>query len=153
MDLKLDWRFKTFEELSTTELYEILQLRNEVFVVEQRCCFLDLDGKDQKSHHLSGYRDDKLMAFSRIVPPGVSYEFASIGRIAVSGQGRGMGYGIELLKESITMVEKLYGKTIIRIGAQLYLKRFYGSFGFVQSSDVYLEDDIEHIEMTRQRVL
>ncbi|SKB93793.1 GNAT family N-acetyltransferase [Dyadobacter psychrophilus] len=150
MDLKLDWRFKTFGELTTHELYDILQLRNDVFVVEQKCCFLDLDGKDQKSHHLSGYRDGKLMAFSRIVPPGVSYEFASIGRIAVSGQGRGMGYGIELLNESIKKVEELYGKSIIRIGAQLYLKKFYGSFGFLQSSDIYLEDDIQHIEMTRQ---
>lgn len=80
MDLKLDWHFKTFDELDTRELYDILQLRNEVFVVEQKCCFLDLDGKDQKSRHLSGYHDGKLMAFSRIVPPGVSYEFASIGR-------------------------------------------------------------------------
>ncbi|MCF2504420.1 GNAT family N-acetyltransferase [Dyadobacter sp. CY107] len=150
MDLKLDWHFKTFDELNTRELYDILQLRNEVFVVEQKCCFLDLDGKDQKSHHLSGYQNGKLMAFSRIVPPGVSYEYVSIGRIAVSGQGRGMGFGIELLNESIKKVELMYGKSIIRIGAQLYLKTFYGSFGFIQSSDIYLEDDIEHIEMTRQ---
>jgi ElaA protein len=150
MGLKLAWRFKTFDELNTTELYEILQLRNEVFVVEQKCCFLDLDGKDQKSWHLFGYRDGKIMAVSRIVPPGVSYKFASIGRIAVSGEGRGMGYGIELLNESIAKVELLYGKCVIRIGAQLYLKRFYGSFGFEQSSESYLEDDIEHIEMTRQ---
>ncbi|MCF0049815.1 GNAT family N-acetyltransferase [Dyadobacter chenwenxiniae] len=150
MDLKLNWNFKTFEALSKQELYEILRIRNEVFVVEQRCCYPDLDGKDQKSHHLCGFRDDNLLAYARILPPGVSYEFASIGRIVVSGQGRGMGYGIELLNESIKKVEELYGKTIIRIGAQLYLKRFYGSFGFVQSSGIYLEDDIEHIEMTRQ---
>jgi ElaA protein len=150
MSLKLDWRFKAFDALTTTELYEILQLRNEVFIVEQRCNFLDLDDKDQKSMHLSGYRDGKLMAFSRIVPPGVSYEFPSIGRIVVSGKGRGAGYGIELLNESIAKVEELYGKSIIRIGAQLYLKRFYESFQFFQSSDIYLEDDIEHIEMTRQ---
>ena len=150
MSLKLAWRFKTFAELNTTELYEILQVRNEVFVVEQKCCFLDLDGKDQKSHHLFGYHDGKLMAVSRIVPPGISYEYVSIGRIAVSGQGRGMGYGIELLNESIQKVELLYGKSIIRIGAQVYLKRFYESFHFVKSSDIYLEDDIEHIEMTRQ---
>ncbi|MCE7064316.1 GNAT family N-acetyltransferase [Dyadobacter sp. CY326] len=150
MSLKLDWRFKTFEALTNIELYEILQLRNEVFVVEQRCCFLDLDDKDQKSQHLSGYYNGKLMAFSRIVPPGVSYEFPSIGRIVVSGKGRGMGYGVELLNESIAKVEAIYGKCIIRIGAQLYLKRFYESFHFFQSSDIYLEDEIEHIEMTRQ---
>ncbi|WP_026628210.1 GNAT family N-acetyltransferase [Dyadobacter alkalitolerans] len=150
MDLKLAWHFKTFEDLTKAELYDLLQLRNEVFVVEQKCCFLDLDGKDQKCHHLSGYLNGRLMAFSRIVPPGVSYEFPSIGRIAVSGEGRGKGYGIELLNESIRKVEILYGKSVIRIGAQLYLKKFYGSFGFVQSSEIYLEDDIEHIEMTRQ---
>ena len=150
MDLKLNWDFKTFEELSKQELYEILRIRNEVFVVEQRCCYPDLDGKDQKSHHLYGYRDGNLTAYARILPPGVSYEFASIGRIAVSKQGRGFGYGIELLNESIKKVELLYGKSIIRIGAQLYLKRFYESFGFVKSSDVYLEDEIDHIQMTRQ---
>lgn len=150
MDLKLAWKFKTFEELDTNELYSILRLRNEVFVVEQRCNYLDTDGKDQKSHHLSGYADGQLMAFARILPPGVSYEYPSIGRIAVAARGRGKGYGIELLNESIKKVEFLYGKSIIRIGAQLYLNKFYGSFGFVQSSEIYLEDNIEHIEMTRQ---
>lgn len=149
MDPKLEWKFKTFDELNTRELYDILRLRNEVFVVEQRCNYLDTDGKDLKSHHLSGYVDGQLVAFARIVPPGVSYEYPSIGRIAVSAKGRGKGYGIALLNESIAKVEKLYGKSAIRIGAQLYLKRFYGSFGFVQSGEVYLEDAIEHIQMTR----
>jgi len=149
MNYQLDWRFQTFDELSTTELYGILRLRSEVFVLEQRCCFLDMDNKDQLSHHLSGYRDGALMAFARIVPPGLSYEYPAIGRIVVSPRGRGAGYGIELLRASIQKVEELYGKVPIRIGAQLYLKRFYESFGFRQSGDVYLEDDIEHIEMTR----
>jgi ElaA protein len=149
MNYQLDWRFQTFDELTTTELYGILRLRSEVFVLEQRCCFLDMDNKDQSSHHLSGYRDGELMAFARIVPPGMSYEYPAIGRIVVSPQGRGAGYGIELLNASIQKLEELYGQVPIRIGAQLYLKRFYESFGFRQSSDVYLEDDIEHIEMTR----
>jgi ElaA protein len=149
MDYQLDWRLQTFDELTTTELYGILRLRSEVFVLEQRCCFLDMDNKDQLSHHLSGYRNGELMAFARIVPPGLSYEHPAIGRIVVSPRGRGAGHGIELLRVSIQKLEALYGKVPIRIGAQLYLKRFYESFGFRQSSDVYLEDDIEHIEMTR----
>ncbi|MHA4738581.1 GNAT family N-acetyltransferase [Dyadobacter sp. MSC1_007] len=149
MDLQLNWRFQTFGELTNDELYAILRLRSEVFVLEQRCCFLDMDNKDQLCYHLSGYLGDKIMAFSRIVPAGISYEYPSIGRIAVSNQGRGQGFGIELLHVSIEKLESLYGKTPIRIGAQLYLKKFYESFGFRQSGDVYLEDEIEHIEMTR----
>ncbi|KAA6434013.1 GNAT family N-acetyltransferase [Dyadobacter flavalbus] len=149
MNLKLDWRFQTFDELTNEELYQILRLRSEVFVVEQRCTFLDADNKDQKCRHLSGYLDGKLMAFSRIVPPGISYEYPSIGRIVVSAQGRKSGFGAELLNVSIEKVEQLYGKSTIRIGAQLYLKKFYESFYFVQSGAIYLEDEIEHIEMTR----
>jgi ElaA protein len=149
MKRTLDWRFQTFDELSKEELYQILRLRSEVFVVEQRCCYMDMDNKDQKSHLLSGYYDGQLVAFSRIVPPGLSYVYPSIGRIVVSSKGRGKGFGIELLEVSIEKLEQLYGKSEIRIGAQLYLKRFYESFGFRQSGEVYLEDDIPHIEMTR----
>ena len=152
MNLKLDWYLKRFEDLSVEELYELLRLRSEVFVVEQRCNFMDMDNKDQKCYHLLGRKDHKLLAYARIVPPGLSYEFPSIGRILVSGEGRGMGFGVSLLEMSISTVEKLYGKTTIRIGAQLYLEKFYGSFGFFRSSSVYLEDEIEHIEMTRPGV-
>jgi ElaA protein len=149
MSLKLDWRIKTFDELTNEELYQLLGLRCAVFVVEQRCCYLDVDNKDQHCHHLLGYQDGKLMVYSRIVPSGLSYEYVSIGRIVSSVNARGKGLGIELLNVSIETVERLYGKVIIRIGAQLYLKKFYESFGFQQSSDIYLEDKIEHIEMTR----
>ena len=149
MNFKLDWYLKRFEELSIEELYELLRLRSEVFVVEQRCNFMDMDNKDQKCYHLLGRKNGKLLAYARIVPAGLSYAFPSIGRIVVSGDGRGMGFGVELLEVSISTVEKLYGKTTIRIGAQLYLEKFYGSFGFQKSSEVYLEDEIEHIEMTR----
>ncbi|WP_353717987.1 GNAT family N-acetyltransferase [Dyadobacter sp. 676] len=149
MDHQLNWRLQTFDELSNSELYGILRLRSEVFVLEQRCCFLDMDNKDQQCHHLSGYRDGQLVAFARIVPPGLSYEYPAIGRIVVSSHGRGAGYGIELLNVSIQKLEELYGKVPIRIGAQLYLKKFYESFDFRQSGEVYLEDGIEHIEMTR----
>jgi ElaA protein len=149
MNLKLDWRIKTFDELTNEELYQLLGLRCAVFVVEQRCCYLDVDNKDQHCHHLLGYQDDKLMVYSRIVPPGLSYEYVSIGRVVSAVDARGKGLGAELLNVSINTVERLYGKGIIRIGAQLYLKKFYESFGFQQTSDVYLEDKIEHIEMTR----
>lgn len=149
MSLKLDWRIKTFDELTNEELYQLLGLRCAVFVVEQRCCYLDVDNKDQHCHHLLGYQDGKLMVYSRIVPSGLSYEYVSIGRIVSSVNARGKGLGIELLNVSIETVGRLYGKVIIRIGAQLYLKKFYESFGFQQSSDIYLEDKIEHIEMTR----
>ena len=149
MDLKLEWTLKKFTELSNEELYQVLRLRSEVFVVEQGCNFMDMDNKDQKCDHLLGQKEGKLFAYSRIVPAGVSYDFPSIGRIVVSGDGRGAGFGVELMNVSISTVEKLYGKTSIRIGAQLYLKKFYGSFGFVQTGDIYLEDDIEHVEMTR----
>jgi len=149
MNLKLAWELKTFNELSGEELYQILRLRSEVFVVEQGCNFLDMDNKDQKCMHLTGYGENGLLAYSRIVPPGLSYEYPSIGRIVVSGKGRARGLGIELLEVSIIELEKLYGKTVIRIGAQLYLKKFYEFFGFIKSSDIYQEDLIDHIEMTR----
>ena len=153
MNLKLAWELKTFNELSGEELYQILRLRSEVFVVEQGCNFLDMDNKDQKCMHLMGYGENGLLAYSRIVPPGLSYEYPSIGRIVVSGKGRARGLGIELLEVSITELERMYGKTVIRIGAQLYLKKFYEFFGFIKSSDIYQEDLIDHIEMTRDIII
>jgi ElaA protein len=150
MELKLTWSVRKFDELTNEELYQMLRLRSEVFIVEQHCIFMDMDNKDQKCTHLLGWKDGDLLAHSRIVPPGLSYEYPSIGRIVVSGKGRGLGLGVELLNVSIAQVEMLFGKSVIRIGAQQYLKRFYESFGFQQSSDIYLEDEIEHIEMTRQ---
>jgi ElaA protein len=150
MDLKLSWSVREFADLSVHELYELLKLRSEVFVVEQQCAFQDIDNKDQYCKHLFGRRGDALLAYSRIVPPGVSYEHASIGRIVVSQEGRGEKLGKELLEMSIRAVEDIHGKGTIRIGAQLYLKAFYESFGFIQSSEVYPEDGIDHIEMTRK---
>lgn len=149
MDLKLTWSVKTFEELTNEELYQLLRLRSEVFVVEQGCNYMDMDNKDHKCTHLLGWKDGSLMAYSRIVPPGVFYQSPSIGRIVVSGKGRRMGLGIELLNFSIAQTETLYGKTVIQIGAQLYLEKFYESFGFMRTSEIYLEDRIEHIQMTR----
>lgn len=149
MTQKLQWDIKSFDALSNHELYELLRLRNEVFIVEQNCIFPDLDGKDQGCYHLIGKENGVLMAYSRIVPPGLSYEFPSIGRVLVSPSGRGKMYGIELMEKSIASLEEIYGKSTIRIGAQLYLKKFYGSFQFEQSGEIYEEDGIDHIEMTR----
>ena len=153
MNLKLQWDLKSFDALSNHELYEVLRLRNEVFIVEQNCIFQDLDSKDQKCHHLLGTQDGILMAYSRIVPPGLSYTEPSIGRILTSPGGRGKMYGMELMERSIAALEEMYGKSIIRIGAQLYLKKFYESFHFRQSGEIYDEDGISHIEMTREGVV
>src|SRR5437867_8922941 len=143
------WTCKQFAELSPAELYNILQLRNEVFVVEQNCVFQDADNKDQSAWHLMGWNADKLVAYSRILPAGVAYPEASIGRVITSPSVRGLGMGKELMQQSIDRFYSLLGKIPSRMGAQLYLKKFYESFGFVQSGDIYLEDGIEHIEMVR----
>jgi ElaA protein len=143
----INWICKTFAELSSEELYAILRLRSEVFVVEQNCVFLDMDNKDQHCHHLMGWKSDQLLGYSRIVPAGISYVESSIGRIVSSPAARGLGVGRELLIKSIDTLYMLHGKRAIRIGAQYYLKRFYERFGFVQKGEIYLEDGIEHIEM------
>jgi ElaA protein len=149
MSSSINWVKKKFEELSVAELYTILRLRAEVFVVEQNCAYLDTDNKDQYCHHLMGWKDDELIAYTRLVPPGVSYEYPSIGRVVTSPTARRGGFGRMLMEKSIEETISLYGETPIRIGAQLYLKDFYSSFGFITSSEIYLEDGIEHIEMTR----
>jgi len=141
------WTDKKFEHLTSHELYAILQLRCEVFVVEQNCVFLDMDDKDQVSHHLMAWQDNKLVAYARIVPPGISYGEFSIGRIVSSPAVRKQGIGRVLVNKSIQLAYNLHGKGIMRIGAQYYLRGFYESFGFEKASDIYLEDGIEHIEM------
>ena len=141
------WTCKKFEELTTRELYAILRLRSEVFVVEQNCVFLDMDNKDLDCYHLMGREGEELLGYSRVIRAGISYEESSIGRIVSSPAARGRGIGRELLVRSIDTLYTLFGKQAIRIGAQYYLKTFYESFGFVQKGDIYLEDGIEHIEM------
>src|SRR5258707_6663642 len=142
-----NWTFKSFDQLTTEELYAALRLRSEVFVVEQNCVFLDMDNKDRYCVHVMGWKDDLLAVYSRIVPAGISYGESSIGRIVTSPAARGDGIGRELLIKSIDHLYTLYGKTSIRIGAQYYLRKFYESFGFIQKGEIYLEDGIEHIEM------
>jgi len=141
------WTCKKFNELTPEELYMILRLRSEVFVVEQNCVFLDMDNKDFYCEHLMAWQEEKLLGYSRIVPAGISYVESSIGRIVNSPAARGQGIGRELLIQSIDTLYTLHGKRDIRIGAQYYLKDFYSSFGFVQKGEIYLEDGIEHIEM------
>jgi ElaA protein len=149
--MNITWYHKHFNDLSSTELYQILQLRNEVFIVEQNCPFQDLDDKDFKCFHLIGFDTDsqKIMTYTRIVPAGVSYEEASIGRVVTSPQARGGGIGKELMQKSIELLEELYGEVSIKIGAQYYLKKFYETFDFQQVEEIYLEDGIEHILMIR----
>jgi ElaA protein len=141
------WTCKKFDQLTPRELYAILRLRSEVFVVEQNCVFLDMDNKDCYCDHLMGWQENKLSGYSRIVPAGISFVESSIGRIVSSPAARGQGVGRDLLIQSIQTLYALYGKRDIRIGAQYYLKAFYGSFGFVPKGEIYLEDGIEHIEM------
>ncbi len=148
MKEQITWVLKKFEDISVTELYNILRLRSEVFVVEQNCVYLDPDDKDQECYHFMGWKEDLLAAYTRLVPPGISFEYPSIGRVVTSGLARRHGLGRVLMEKSIEATRKLYGETPIRIGAQVYLKDFYSSLGFVISSDTYIEDGIPHVEMT-----
>jgi ElaA protein len=147
--MNIKWRLIKFLDLTPHELYDSLRLRSEVFVVEQNCVFLDQDSVDQHCFHLLGYKNEKLVAYSRIVPPNISYEEASIGRVVTSLMVRKSGIGKELMHRATKAVYDIYGNVPIKIGAQLYLKRFYESFGFEQISDVYLEDGIKHIYMQK----
>jgi ElaA protein len=147
--MPIQWTLKKFEELTPYQLYAILQLRNEVFIVEQNCVFQDADNKDPDSYHLMGFNGNKLIAYSRLVPAGKMHEQVSIGRVVTSPTVRRSGAGKELMEQSIDAVYNLFGIQPIKIGAQLYLKQFYSLFGFDQVSGVYIEDGIEHIYMIK----
>ena len=143
----INWVCKKFDALSPHELYAILQLRNEVFVVEQNCVYQDADNKDLQSHHLMGWQDEQLVAYTRLIPPGIAYAEQSIGRVVTSPAARKSGIGRALMQQSINESRRLFGDHIIRIGAQLYLQQFYASMRFVPTGGIYLEDGIEHIQM------
>jgi ElaA protein len=147
--MTINWICKKFHELTVDELYALLRLRSEVFVVEQNCVFLDMDNKDQKCDHLLGWIGDDLAASVRIVPAGISYPEPSIGRVVTSPEYRGTGSGRKLMEEAIRLTIQKHGNQPIRIGAQLYLEKFYASLGFIADGGIYLEDGIEHIEMVR----
>jgi len=146
---EIEWSCKPFDTLNQHEVYAILKLRSEVFVVEQNCVFQDIDGKDQQCYHLMGWAANNLAAYARLVPAGVSNKFISIGRIVTSSKYRNKGAGKALLNTAIEKCNELFGRQTIKIGAQLYLKNFYESFGFIQVGEVYDEDGILHIGMIR----
>lgn len=144
------WSCAHFDALGPGDLYDIMELRTAVFIVEQRCAYQDSDGIDRVSHHLwTRDADGKIAAYLRVVPPGAKYEEPSLGRIITSGSTRRTGLGRILVREGIARVEKMYGSRAIRIGAQRYLLRFYEEFGFVSTGFEYDEDDIPHTEMLR----
>jgi ElaA protein len=144
----IQWKCKSFNELTNEELYKILQLRNEVFIVEQNCPYQDCDNKDLKSFHLTAWEGDSIVAYSRILPPGISYSnAASIGRVVTSSSARGQRLGKELMSRSLENLYRLFGHVPVTIGAQLYLKKFYESFSFLQQGNIYIEDGIQHITM------
>ena len=143
----MKWSCKKFSYLSVEELYDILKLRIEVFVVEQNCVFQDCDGLDPDAWHVMGYQENELVAYSRLLAPGVAYTQMSIGRVVNSATVRHTGVGRTLMTESIRKCRELFGAGPIKIGAQLYLNEFYYSFGFENSGPEYIEDGIPHIHM------
>ncbi|MDG1159693.1 MAG: GNAT family N-acetyltransferase [Flavobacteriales bacterium] len=154
MSMHLNWKVKTWDELSLEAFYRIAQLRIDVFVIEQDCPYQDLDGKDQQSVHLWAEGEGgEVLAYLRIVAPGVSYPQVAIGRVISSSKMRGTGLGIELMKRGIEAVNQQYGDVAIKLSAQQYLIKFYEKFGFQTVGEGYLEDDIPHIAMIRKGAL
>jgi len=140
---------KRFNELSTQELYTVLQLRAEVFVVEQDCVYQDLDNKDLDAYHVLGVLDTKIVAYARIFKPGDYFLESSIGRIVVKKEFRKFQYGYQLVQNSILFIENNLQQNTILISAQSYLTKFYNSLGFTQVGEEYLEDGIPHIKMLK----
>jgi ElaA protein len=146
----MNWTCVRFNELIVQQLYDVLALRSEVFVVEQNCVFLDIDGLDPLTLHLLGTGDDgTLKAYARLIPPGVKAPDALIGRVVVSPAARASGAGRMLMSEAVAQCERLWPAHAITLHAQSHLERFYGSFGFAAVGDPYVEDGIPHIEMRK----
>ncbi len=149
----MNWQCLRFEQLTGEQLYAVLAARQQVFVLEQQCLYQDMDGLDPAAHHLLGWSDGaeapQLVAYLRILAPGVKFAEASLGRVLTTAVGRGTGAGRELLVRGIAEAQVLYPGQRLRIGAQLYLEKFYASFGFVTVSVPYDEDGIAHIDMLR----
>lgn len=147
MELKL--KIKHFNELSALELYDLLKLRSQVFVVEQNCVYQDIDGKDSKALHVIGEYDGKIVAYSRLFKAGDYFNYASIGRVVIDENFRNKKWGHILIQGAISGIESHFGESQIKISAQLYLKKFYENNGFVMTSKMYLEDGIPHVEMVK----
>lgn len=148
--MNLSWEWKRFDDLTADEVYTILCVRQQVFVLEQECLYLDADGKDRQSFHLMGFDGDELVAYARILDAGVSYPEVSMGRILTAEKARGTGAGIELMEVGLQQIQDHYGNVPIRISAQTYLLQFYQKFGFESTGKEYLEDEIPHTEMLRK---
>ena len=148
--MKPEFKIKPFKELSAYEIYAILKLRSEIFVVEQNCVYQDIDNKDQKALHVIGTLNDAIVAYARLFNAGDYFVNPSIGRLVIDQKHRDQKWGHLLLQTAINGVERHFDTTKIIISAQLYLKNFYESNGFVQTSEAYLEDDIPHIEMRKK---
>lgn len=142
---------KYFDDLTVTELYDVLQLREDVFQIEQNCIYKDIDDKDRKCYHLMLYKNAELVAYCRLVPSGISYEgYASIGRVVSSSKYRKEGYGRHLMVKAMEKITQVFPHLPIKISAQLYLQKFYESFGFTAVGEWYMEDEIPHIAMIKK---
>ncbi|MGL4911519.1 MAG: GNAT family N-acetyltransferase [Romboutsia sp.] len=147
----MDWKIKKFKELNIEEMYKILELRSEIFVVEQECPYQDCDGKDENSYHLFSEENGEIIAYLRIIEKGVSYDEISIGRVCISKCYRGKGISREMMLKAIEFIEQSLKEYEIKIQAQSYLLNFYKSLGFKEVSNEYLEDNIPHIDMLYKR--
>ena len=147
--MKPTWVNKKWTEISLKELYGILRLRSEVFVVEQDCVYQDIDNKDQQAIHLLGYINNELIAYSRIFNEGNYFKETSFGRAIIKKEKRGLGIGDDLVKESLKIIKKEYGNKKVKISAQAHLKKFYAKHGFKTKGEEYLEDGIPHVSMER----
>jgi len=147
MHLEVTCFWKEFNELSLDDLYAILNLRQKVFVLEQDCPYIDADYSDQDAFHLLGYKDNDLIAYLRAFKPGIKYEASSLGRIVTEINSRGLGVGKKIIKEGVKFLKKEYPDNEIIISAQHRLEDFYVDLGFTSRGEVYLEDDIDHIQM------
>ena len=146
----LDIKVKKFNELTIQELYSLLKLRSEIFVVEQDCVYQDLDGKDAKALHVIGINNNEVVAYTRIFKPGDYFDIASIGRVAVHKDYRKYGYGKDIMQASINAVNEKFKEQQIKISAQTYLNKFYTELGFKAIGEGYLEDGIPHIQMVKK---
>ena len=145
--MKIEWVKKKWSEVSSEELYSVLRLRSEVFVVEQNCVYQDIDNKDQTAIHLLGYINKELIAYSRLFNEGDYFKETSFGRAIIKKEKRGQGYGDELVKESLKTIKNYYGNKKIKISAQAHLKTFYSKHAFIAKGKEYLEDGIPHVSM------
>jgi len=141
------WEIKSFEEFQLKEFHDLIALRISVFIIEQNCPYQELDGKDQNSTHVICKKDDRIIATARIVAPGLSYHEPAIGRVLIAEEQRGLGLGHQLMIETLKAAEQKYGKIPVRMSAQEHLIGYYNAHGFKVASEVYLEDDIPHVQM------